>query len=214
VSRGYGAKVEVLSAPLVARLYGRQERDWAAAQSTSYAAWVGASSTSEELGTSSDGVDQTDAVESRLSVHLEAGAAVTSEDRVRWSGDDYEVMGDPKPALRNGVPHHVELSVRKLVRWWFAEEVQVRRYAGEGAYGPVFDTAVSVRADVDTTGRLVRVGSGDEVQADFTLRMPAEAVDTVRVESEVVVRSRPTRVLTVTPVTERGGLVYLEVTTR
>jgi hypothetical protein len=214
MTRGYGTKVDVLTAPMVQRLYGRDERDWATPLVRSYTAWVGASSTSEELGSTSTGVDQTDAVESRLTVHLPAGAAVTAEDRIRWADDVYEVMGDPKPALRNGVPHHVELTIRKLVRWWFVEEVQVRRYAGEGAYGPTFDEPVTVRADVDTAGKLVRNGSGDEVTADFTLRMPPEAVDTVRLESEIIVRGRPTRVLTVTPVAERGGLVYLEVTTR
>ena len=96
---------------------------------------------------------------------------------------------------------------------WFAEEVQVRGYGGEGSWGPVYGDTVTVLADIDATRQLVRSGGGDEVVSEVTLRLPPSAVDVITPESEVVVRGRVTRALTVRPMTVRGDVVYVEVTT-
>ena len=96
---------------------------------------------------------------------------------------------------------------------WLAEEVQVRGYGGAGARGPVSRHTVPGLAGNRATRQPVRPGWRDEVVSEVTLRLPPSAVDVITPESEVVVRGRVTRALTVRPMTVRGDVVYVEVTT-
>ncbi|AWN03630.1 hypothetical protein PBI_JACE_8 [Gordonia phage Jace] len=60
----------------------------------------------------------------------------------------------------------------RLARWW-RHKVTVQRHKGEGAYGPVFETAVPVMAAIDDKARMVRNADGVEVVSSTTVAMPA-----------------------------------------
>ncbi len=103
---------------------------------------------------------------------------------------------------------------------WFPTPVAVEGYGGEGAYGPVWATSVTIPAQVDSGRKLVRNSAGDEVTSESTLLLPpaywlagaqVATLDTVVPESRVTVLGRAVQVVAVNPVTDmRGRLMYVE----
>lgn len=100
----------------------------------------------------------------------------------------------------------------------------VTTFLGEGGVGASFADPVTVRCDVDGWRRLVRASGGEEVVSEQTLRLHPETQDEARTalfdplqlftpESRVNVRGRPSEVVSVTPHTDRGRLVMVEVAT-
>jgi hypothetical protein len=110
-----------------------------------------------------------------------------------------------------------------IPRTWFVEQVTVATKTGDGAYGSVLATPVTVLGNVDSRAVLVRNSAGAEVLAQQVLRFPPAAstttgtvVDPLAVftpDSEVTVNGRAALVLTVKPFTIRGAVGYVEVTT-
>lgn len=112
----------------------------------------------------------------------------------------------------------------RIRRGLLKDTATVRTYSGEGAYGPIYEGAVSVLCDVDGWRRLVRNADGDEVTSEQTLRLhprtedetTGEFLDPVELfapESRVEVRGRHSQVIGVTAHTQRGQVVMVEVTT-
>jgi len=102
--------------------------------------------------------------------------------------------------------------------------VAVESYSGESSYGPVFDTPVTVKVNVDQTRRLVRNTAGDEVVSESTLAVhpqprdedTGELLDAGTLftpESRVTIDGRAARVISAKANTARGRVVFLKVTT-
>jgi len=115
----------------------------------------------------------------------------------------------------------------KVRRSHLKDQVTVRSYSGEGAYGAAYGDPLTVWCNVDAKRRLVRDAAGDETVAEATLLLhprtrtvPAEGqvqqtIDPAEVfvpESEVTIGGRTTRVLECKPHTLRGTTVMVEVT--
>lgn len=76
----------------------------------------------------------------------------------------------------------------------FGSEVQVERYAGDSAYGPLHDAATTVDCFIEEGRKLVRTAGGDEVVSETRLFCPIDTPD-IPAESQVTVRGRATKVL-------------------
>lgn len=111
----------------------------------------------------------------------------------------------------------------KIRRALLKDLVSIETYTGDGAYGPVFNTAVTFKVNVDQTRRLVRNAAGVEVVSEATLMSHPEPRDEVTgllldgialitPGSRITVSGRSTTVLGVAPNTIRGGVVFLKVT--
>jgi hypothetical protein len=59
-----------------------------------------------------------------------------------------------------------------LAIWW-KWPVTVRRFAGDGSNGPVFDTAVTHLAKITQKRKLVRNSAGTEVVSEARVSLPA-----------------------------------------
>ena len=96
----------VLRAPLVARPYGGQTRDWAAAQSHDLAGTV------QPLSSAEDTVNQ-DQTLTRWRLYRPGRADLLATDRVRWAGveSDLEVDGDVERW-----PRHTRAVLRKVTQ--------------------------------------------------------------------------------------------------
>jgi hypothetical protein len=92
------------------------------------------------------------------------------------------------------------------------DTVAVEEYIGEGAYGPAYDAAVTVRCNVDATRHLVRNADGKEVVSEATLQVHPSDASAFTPESRLTIASRSSKVITSSPKTFRGGTVYQEVT--
>lgn len=71
----------------------------------------------------------------------------------------------------------------------------VTRYAGDGAYGPVYDPAVDVNVAVSEGRRLVRNSQGDQVVSETTLYANPDDNDKLAPESQVTVNGRTSRLI-------------------
>lgn len=91
------------------------------------------------------------------------------------------------------------------------ERVSVETYQGENAYGPVYAKAVTVRAGVEPTRRLVRGLDGEEVVSEMTLYVHPDDAAAFVPESRVTYQGRTSRMLTVSPQILRGSLSFLKV---
>ncbi|MEV4806765.1 hypothetical protein AB0K18_42795 [Nonomuraea sp. NPDC049421] len=63
-----------------------------------------------------------------------------------------------------------------LPEWLLQHEATIEPYLGDGAYGPVWGAAVTVRCLVDDERRLVRDEQGLEVVSDTTIFFPPGTV--------------------------------------
>ena len=89
--------------------------------------------------------------------------------------------------------------------------VSVETYAGGGAYGPIYATAVNVTCNVDTTRQLVRGVDGSEVTSERTLQVRAADEARFTPGSRVTVGGFASTVLSVSPKAYTGQVVYVEV---
>ena len=94
----------------------------------------------------------------------------------------------------------------------FRDSVSVETYAGTGAYGPTYATAVSVTCKVSTERQLVRNTAGEEVVSEATLYVQPELADPFTPESRVVIATRISTVLGVAPMSRPGETVLVKVT--
>jgi len=112
----------------------------------------------------------------------------------------------------------------KIRRSLLKDLVAVETYSGEGAYGPIFEAAVTVKVNVDQTRRLVRNAAGDEVVSESTLAVHPQPRDEATgalldagtlfsPESAVTISGRAAKVISVKANTVRGRIVFLKVTT-
>lgn len=62
-----------------------------------------------------------------------------------------------------------------LADWW-VHQVHIEAYAGSGAYGDSYDTAVTVTGLVDDTNRLVVNADGQQVVSSARVFLPAGTV--------------------------------------
>lgn len=112
----------------------------------------------------------------------------------------------------------------RVRRGAFREPVTVRTYRGQSGSGRVLADPRTVHADVDSSRALVRASDGTEVTSEARLTVhprpllvgadPAQEVDPLELfapESEVTVRGRTTRVISVKPHTDRGRVHLVEV---
>lgn len=111
----------------------------------------------------------------------------------------------------------------KIRRSLLKDLVSIETYTGDGAYGPVFDPAITVKVNVDQTRRLVRNAAGVETISEATLMVHPEPRDEATgaildgvalftPESRISVSGRSTTVLGVSPNTVHGGVMFLKVT--
>ena len=112
----------------------------------------------------------------------------------------------------------------KVRRSLLKDLVSVETYSGEGAYGPIFAAAVTVKVNVDQTRRLVRNTAGDEVVSESTLAVHPQPRDEATgllldattlftPETRVTIDGRAARVISAKPNTVRGRIVFVKVTT-
>jgi hypothetical protein len=112
----------------------------------------------------------------------------------------------------------------KIRRSLLKDLVAVETYSGEGAYGPIFAAAVTVKVNVDQTRRLVRNTAGDEVVSEATFavhpqprdeatRALLDATTLFTPESQVTISGRAAKVISVKANTVRGRIVFMKVTT-
>lgn len=111
----------------------------------------------------------------------------------------------------------------KIRRSLLKDLVTVESYSGEGAYGPIFTPAVTVKVNVDQTRRLVRNPAGDEVVSEATLAVhptprdettgaTLDAATLFAPESKVTLGGRAAKVIGIKANTVRGRTVYVSVT--
>lgn len=144
-------------------------------------------------------------------------------DTITWRAVAYEVVGSVE-RWRRGRVGHTKFSIAR--RSALRDTVTVRTRLGDGATGPVYSDPLVVRCSIDDSRRLVTDGNGDEqvVAATLRLHVPSFADDNgtpVEVdpftifapETELAVRGRPARVLTVVPILVDGHTIGAEVTT-
>jgi head-tail adaptor len=81
--------------------------------------------------------------------------------------------------------------------------IEVRTYLGEGAYGPTYAEARTVRCFVDDRRRLVRSSGGDETVSETTVYCRLD--EDIPAESRVTVNGRDTAVISVSRM-DGGGL--------
>lgn len=100
----------------------------------------------------------------------------------------------------------------KIRRAYLKETVSVESYAGQGAYGPAYGSAVTVRAHIDATRRLVRDAEGREVVSELTLYVHPDDASAFPPESRVTVAgAHVSTVITSKPQTFRGRVSHCEV---
>ena len=87
--------------------YNNTVVDWTTATSADSSAWVGPTSTNENLATG-------DKLVLNLSCHLPPDVTVTAACRIEWRGDTYEIDGDLLPYSRRGVLHHYECALKRV----------------------------------------------------------------------------------------------------
>ena len=94
------------------------------------------------------------------------------------------------------------------------QEVTIRAFKGSGAYGDVFEAAVTVRCRVDTTRLVVRSNTGAEVVAEAAILLPASVRCPVKSKVKLPGETVERTTLTYTP-KMAGGLSphHVEVTT-
>lgn len=90
--------------------------------------------------------------------------------------------------------------------------VSVETYSGESGYGPLYAAAVSVVCNVQSSRKLVRNSSGDEVVSETTLHVAPDDAAAFTPETRVTISSKVSTVITSSPKTYRGEVVYIEVT--
>ena len=100
----------------------------------------------------------------------------------------------------------------KIRRSLLKETATVETYTGEGAYGPVYADAVTVRCRVDRTRRLVRTAEGREAVSELTLEIHPNDADRFTPESRVSLDGRVSTVITCSRETYRGYPVKGKVT--
>jgi len=100
----------------------------------------------------------------------------------------------------------------KVRRSLLKDTVTVRPYSGEGAYGPVYGAARTVRCDLDDTRRLVVTAAGDEVVTQATLTVHPDDAPLFVPESTIVIAGQDSRVLTAGAQLFRGRPAYVKVT--
>ncbi|MEU6778554.1 hypothetical protein ABZ912_05075 [Nonomuraea angiospora] len=59
-----------------------------------------------------------------------------------------------------------------LPDWLFRHEASIEPFEGDGAYGPIYGAAVTVKCLVDDERRLVRDAQGAETVSDTTIFFP------------------------------------------
>lgn len=69
----------------------------------------------------------------------------------------------------------------------YQKEITVRPRTGEGAYGPVFGAAKTVKARVVFRRRVVKGAGGDDLMAEATVLTDPREADDIPVQSEVTV---------------------------
>lgn len=99
----------------------------------------------------------------------------------------------------------------KVRRSLLKDTVVVATYAGEGAYGPVYGAATTVRCNVQAKRRLVRNANGDEVISDTTLQVHPDDAGKFMPESTVTINDAASRVLATRSHQFRGSTAFCEV---
>ncbi|GAA3136628.1 hypothetical protein GCM10010466_29300 [Planomonospora alba] len=105
----YTERVTILRAPLADSVYG-QVRDWSKVRPAgAFRASVQPSPGNQSAPDES--ADRETAL-TRLRVYLQGSADVSAEDRVRWRGTDYEVVGQPYVWHSRGRARYTALTVQ------------------------------------------------------------------------------------------------------
>lgn len=93
-----------------------------------------------------------------------------------------------------------------------ADSVSVEPYTGEGAYGPVFGTAVDCVGKVSYMRQLVRGVNGEEVVSEVTFYGNIDDAASFAPQSRVTIDERTTIVITSGTQGRPGYPVFLKVT--
>lgn len=91
------------------------------------------------------------------------------------------------------------------------EVVSVETYTGDSAYGAIYAPAVTVPCNVRSLRRLVIGGDGEEATSEVTLEVRPDDVDHFMPESRVTFATRTSKVLSITPATYKGRIVFIQV---
>lgn len=111
----------------------------------------------------------------------------------------------------------------KIRRSLLKDLVTIETYTGDGAYGPVWAAAVTVKVNVDQTRRLVRNAAGIETISEATIGshphprdeatgLLLDATALFVPESRITIAGRVSTVLGVKMNTVQGRAVYLSAT--
>lgn len=98
-----------------------------------------------------------------------------------------------------------------LPRRLLKDVVTVEPYAAEGAFGPIYEDAVSVLCKVSATRQLVRNSDGEEVVSEATLHVHPEDAAPFVPGSRVTIATRVSTVITVSPQARPGETVLVKV---
>jgi acetamidase/formamidase len=101
--------------------------------------------------------------------------------------------------------------VSRVRRSLLKDTVSVETYAGEGAYGPVYSTAVTVPCDVQMKRSLARSANGDEYVSLPVLTVHPDDVAAFTPETRLTVQGRASTVTSVAEMTFRGTTSHAEV---
>ena len=99
----------------------------------------------------------------------------------------------------------------KIRRSLLKDTVHVESFDGEGAYGPLFASSVSVRCNVDNTVRLVRNSNGEEVVSQATLLVHPADASLFTPESRVAIDTRKSFVISSSPQVFRSSVAFAKV---
>ena len=99
----------------------------------------------------------------------------------------------------------------KIRRSLLKGTVAVETYTGEGAYGPVYASAVTVPCNLDTTRRLVRNANGEESVSECTLYVHPDNAAAFAAQSRLTVGGRTSTVLAASSQEFRGQAHHTKV---
>ena len=99
----------------------------------------------------------------------------------------------------------------KIRRSMLKDAVSVQTFSGEGAYGPVYASAVTVSCNIDPTRRLVRSANGEEAVSEATLLVHPDDGALFNPDALVTIGGRASHVLSVNTQTFLSSDVFLKV---
>ena len=99
----------------------------------------------------------------------------------------------------------------KVRRSLLKDSVTVETYGGDGSYGPVYASPLTIACNVEMKNRLVRSANGDEYVSQPRLTVHPADVAAFTPETRVTVQGRASTVLSVALMTFRGRASHAEV---